>query len=265
MPTMNPTNVKELVAYLSKSNLPTIVVEGRDDMRIYNWAKENFDNDTATVLPVGSRSKLLAVYDRREEFKHLPVAFVADRDMDYLFKEPSNYYKDIVWTEGYSVENDLYAGGESILKKLLNQEEDLQHKRILETLIEWFAFEVEEFSYGRYAKVNRKLKDIVPDGQTKMDENFRECRGFRSPNASIHQKIKEAYQLRLRGKFLFQMLHRVLADNSRDPRYNLFSLYEMAFKLPNLHPWRDRLIEEIEQTLDKQQRNIEAKGKLNIS
>ena len=92
-----------------------------------------------------------------------------------------------------------------------------------------------------------------------MDEDFRNCRGFRPPNGSIHQQIKEAYQLRLRGKFLFQMLHRFLAGDSRNPSYNLFSLYEMAFKLPNPHPWRDRLIEEIEQTLDKQQRKIEAK------
>lgn len=259
MPTTNPTNVEELVNTLSRSKLPTILVEGRDDMRIYNWVKEHFGNHRVSVMAVGCRSKLLTIYDRREMFTHLPVAFVADRDLDYLFEEPPDHYNGIVWTEGYSVENDLYAGGESVLKRLLNQEEDLQHKRILETLIEWFAFEVEEFSYGRYAKINRKLKDIVPNGQTEMDENFRECRGFRPPNVSIHEKIKQAYQLRLRGKFLFQMLHRVLTGNSRDPSYNLFSLYEMAFKLPNPHPWRDRLIEKIEQTLNKQQRKIEAR------
>ena len=254
MPTTNPTSVKELVDSLSRSNLPTIIVEGRDDMRIYNWAKENFDNGTAAVLPVGSRSKLLAIYDNREQFKHLPVAFVADRDMDYLFKEPPNRYKDIVWTEGYSIENDLYAGGESALKKLLNQKEDLLHKQILDVIIEWFAFEVEEFSHGRQAKVGRKLKDIVPRGQTEMDKGFCTSRGFQMPSSQFIKKIKEAYQLRLRGKFLFEMLARFLADNSRDPSYSLFSLYEIAFKIPNPHPWRDRLIQEVEQTLNKQQK-----------
>lgn len=252
MPTTNPTRVEELVNYLSKSNLPTILVEGRDDMRIYNWVTEYFNNRRiVSVMPVGCRSELLTVYDRRGMFKDLPVAFVADRDLDYLFKEPPSRYKDIVWTAGYSVENDLYAGGESILKKLLNQEENLQHTQVLDTLIEWFAFEVEEFSCGRYAKVNRKLKDIVPRGQTGMNENFRECRGFRPPNMVIYQQINERYQLRLRGKFLFEILHRVLTGNSRNPSYNLFSLYEMAFKLPNSHSWRDRLVQEIEEALDK--------------
>lgn len=260
MPTTNPIKVEELVNYLSKSSLPTILVEGKDDMRIYNWVKEYFDNrHMVDVMAVGNRSKLLTIYDRREEFRHLPVAFVADRDMDYLFEEPPNRYKSIVWTEGYSIENDLYAGGESDLKKLLNQGEDLLHKRILDVIIEWFAFEVEEFSYGRQAKVGRRLKDIVPHGQTEMDESFRECRGFHPPDAAIYQQIREAYQLRLRGKFLFEMLHRFLGAHSRDPGYNLFSLYEMAFKLPNSHFWRDRLIREIEQTLDKQWRKIDVK------
>ena len=257
MPTTNPTSVKELVDSLSRSNLPTILVEGKDDMRIYNWVKEYFDNRyIVDVMAVGNRSKLLAVYNRREKFKHLPVAFVADRDIDYLFKEPPNRYKSIVWTEGYSIENDLYAGGESDLKKLLNQEEDLLHKQILDVIIEWFAFEVEEFSHGRQAKVGRKLKDIVPRGQTEMDEDYRANRGFRIPRVEFISMIREEYQLRLRGKFLFEMLARFLADNSRDPSYSLFSLYEIAFKIPNPHPWRDRLIQEVEQILDKQQRKL---------
>lgn len=254
MLTTNPTKVKEFVNYLSKSSLPTILVEGKDDMRIYNWIKEYFDDHrTVSVMAVGCRSKLLAVYDRRAMFRHLPVAFVADRDLDYLLELPSDRYEDVVWTEGYSIENDLYAGGESVLEKLLNQDERCQYKQILETLIEWFAFEVEEFSCGRYAKVNRKLKDIVAKGQTQMNDDFRECRGFCPPNKAIYQQISGAYQLRLRGKFLFQILHRILTGDSRDPSYNLFSLYEMAFKLPNPHPWKDRLIQEIEKTLDKQQ------------
>ena len=110
MPVPDPT-VDELVATLHRSELPTVVVEGKDDMQIYRWVEARIGNRNADVLPVGGRENPLSVYERRTEYAHLPVAFVADRDM-WLFSGIPPGYRDIIWTEGYSIENDLYLGAE---------------------------------------------------------------------------------------------------------------------------------------------------------
>ena len=114
------------------------------------------------MLSVGGRETLLAVYQRRNEFAHLPVAFVADRDL-WLFSGIPPGYPDIIWTEGYSIENDLYAGAS--LEDLLNADEVDEHRQVLDLIIEWFAFEVEEYLAGREPRVDTHCNEIVPLGR----------------------------------------------------------------------------------------------------
>ena len=245
MPAPNLT-VDEIVAYLSRSQLPTVVVEGKDDMRIYGWAEARVGNTKAYVLATGGRNTLLAVYQRRNEFANLPVAFVADRDL-WLFSEIPADYHDVIWTQGYSIENDLYTGAE--LEDLLDAHEVDEHQQVLYAIIEWFAFEVEEFLAGRVAEVDRSCDEIVPPGETKMDEGFSTRRGFRAPDSELIQQIKGAYQLKLRGKFLFEMLVRFLNARGRGTKYNAYALHEIAAKRSGPHLLIERLIVEIEKRL----------------
>ena len=256
MPVPSPT-VDELVAVLRRSNLPTVLVEGQEDMRIYRWVEERIGSQKANVQPTGGRENLLSIYAKRHEFADLPVAFVADRDM-WLFSEIPSDYRELIWTEGYSIENDLYAGAD--LETLLEAEEAQEHQQVLDTIVEWFAFEVEEwFAFeveeclaGKPFEVKIHCNRVVPLGQTQMDVNFRKSRGFRPPAEEIHRQIREAYQLQLRGKQLFQMLERCLNARQRGTRYNISSLHEIAVKLTDSHPLMGKLIQEIERTLTDQ-------------
>ena len=241
----HPT-VDELVATLRRSQQPTVVVEGKDDMRIYRWVEARVGNTKADVLATGGRNTLLAVYRRRNEFANLPVAFVADRDL-WLFSEIPADCHDVIWTQGYSIENDLYAEAE--LEDLLDAHEVDEHQQMLYAIIEWFAFEVEEFLAGRAAEVDRSCDEIVPPGKTEMDEGFTERRGFRAPDAEIIQQIKDAYQLKLRGKFLFEMLVRFLNARGRGTKYNCYTLHEIAVKRRGPHLLIDQLIDGIEKRL----------------
>lgn len=247
MPRLNPT-VDELVSALRRSKLPTVVVEGKDDMQIFRWMEDVLEVHEADVLGVGGRPSLLAVYDRRSEFAHLPVAFIADRDKE-LFTQLPEGYEDIIWTQGYSIENDLYAGVEPSLESLMDPQEAAEHRQLLDTIIEWFAFEVEEFLAGRTPEFNHHCNEVVPQGQTEMDNGFCQRRGFRPPNSELHQQIKDAYQLQLRGKLLFQMLVRLLSKSNRRVKHSLYSLHEIAFKMTPSHPLMNRVIEEIEQRI----------------
>ncbi len=133
----HPT-VDELVSTLRRSKLPTVVVEGKDDMQIFRWMEDLLEVHEIDVLAAGMRSNVLAVYDRRSEFDHLPVAFIADRDKE-LFTQLPVGYEDIIWTQGYSIENDLYAGADPSLENLMDPQEADEHRQLLDTIIEWFA------------------------------------------------------------------------------------------------------------------------------
>ena len=245
MPVPNPT-VDELVATLRRSQIPTVIVEGKDDMRIYRWIEERIGTRKANVYPAGNKNKLLCVYERRNEYAHLPVAFVADRDM-WLFSRIPPCYHGIIWTQGYSIENDLYAGAE--LENLLNTKEAEKHQQVLDSIIEWFAFEVEEHLADRPPKVGYHCNQIVPPGQTNMSEEFRNSRGFRPPNEKLHQQIKKMYQLQLRGKLLFEILVRFLSASNRPIKHSIFALHEIAVKMTPSHELMSRLIREIKQRI----------------
>ena len=242
----NPLTEEVLVGMLHNSHLPTVLVEGKDDSQIYQWVERCTGLQKANVLSVGGRETLLAVYRRRNEFPHLPVAFVADKDL-WLFSGIPTIYHDIIWTEGYSIENDLYAGAD--LENLLDVNEVAEHRQVLDAIIEWFAFEVEEHLAGREARVATHPNRVVPPGETKIDQGFRNSRGFRSPNQILHQRIKNAYQLQLRGKTLFQVLVRFLSASNRVSKHSTSGLYEIAVKMISPQPLIDRLIGEIEQKI----------------
>ena len=240
------TDETVLVGMLHNSHLPTILVEGKDDHQIYQWVERCAGIQKANVLSVGGRETLLAVYKRRNEFAHLPVAFVADRDL-WLFSGIPSDYPDIIWTEGYSIENDLYADAD--LENLLDADEVDEHRQVLHSIIEWFAFEVEEYLAGRKSRVATHCNQVVRPGKTEMDQDFRNSRRFRSPNQTLHQQIKAAYQLQLRGKTLFQVLVRFLSASNRASKHSIFGLYEIAVKMTSPQPLIDRLIDEIERAI----------------
>lgn len=240
--------VDELVSTLRRSKLPTVVVEGRNDMQILRWMEDLLKTHEIDILGVGGRPNLLAIYDRKSEFEHLPIAFIADRDKE-LFTQLPVGYEEIIWTQGYSIENDLYAGAEPSLENLMDPQEAAEHRQLLNTVIKWFAFEVEEFLAGRIPEFNHHCNEVVPQGQTEIDSGFRQCRGFRRPNSELLQEIKDAYQLQLRGKLLFQMLVRFLSKSNRRIKHSIHGLYEIAFKMTPFHPLMNRLIQEIEQRI----------------
>ena len=246
--------VDELVVTLRDSQLPTLLVEGYSDVRIYaRWVSLRLlGTYNIDVRAVGGREKLLGVYDRRDEFPHVPVAFVSDRSM-WLFTEVPVNYKDIVLTEGFSLENDLYTDAEPELKRLLDSHELKEYQQVLDSLCKWFAFEVEEYLSGNPIRGSVRLQDVIPSGQTELDTDFCRFRGFRPPNFQLIQQIRDNYQLKLPGKLLFEVLARYLDNPDRGFRFNIGSdgLYHIALSMPESHPKMDRLMQEVKKKLNK--------------
>ena len=69
---------EELKSTLKHSSIPTIIVEGKDDLKIYRWIEEDI-NASATmhidIMPCGCRNTLIKLYNSRSDFKK--VLFIA--------------------------------------------------------------------------------------------------------------------------------------------------------------------------------------------
>lgn len=218
---------EELVQALRRSHLPTIVVEGRDDMLVYRWL-ENQPTSNIDILPCGGRSILLQVFLRRTEFAHLPCAFVADKDM-WLFASIPQDYQDIIFTEGYSIENDLLDG--SSIPQLLSESEKGEFCELCELLSLWFAFEVEQEMQGLDSNVSLHPNQLVPRGSKAIDHTALSPRTFKEPDPGLVQQIQNSFHLLFRGKSLVEVYARILSTPGRFSRFSAHNIIELCAKL----------------------------------
>ena len=222
-------SVNYLVKILKSSRLPTIVVADEDNANIIgNLVKHH--SRTVQVQPTSKRDTLLSAYERRNEFVHLPVAFVADQEMK-LFTGIPKHHTNIIWTQGYNLKNDLYV--DTDLEFLLEPHELWRHQQVINSTIDWFAFQVEEFTAGKPIEMDFQLSKIIPEGELKLDKRFCQHRGFRQPSPKLVQQIRDRYQFLLPGDFLFQILARFLNIRGRDFNFNIASrdLYNIALEM----------------------------------
>lgn len=249
MPTPNPMTVDRLVGVLRSSHKPNIVVEGNDDVIIYRELTKRIGILEVILRPSGGRDNLLKVYERRSEFGHIPVAFIADQDM-WLFSGIEPGYDDVIWTSGYSIENDLYSDAD--LEHLLDENDTAKHQQILDSISTWFAFAVEEYLAGNSPELDLHCDELVPPGKTELDADFCTRQGFRVPDPNLIQQIRSTYKLLLRGKQLFQLLVRFLskpAHGFEKASLNDYALYNFALRMPGVHPLLDRLMEEVKRKI----------------
>lgn len=230
VPRTFPT-VDEIVATLRHSHLPTILCEGTGDLRIVRFVEERLGVAKVSSMPCNGKTALLAVFDRRHEFRTKRVAFLCDRDM-WLFTSIPKRYAGVILTWGYSIENDVYAGAP--IERLLSDPERKEHQYALASVVRWFAFEVEKYRRTGTAEVALHVNRIL-DG-VGLSPQFKEAIGFVDPAPDKIQEVASQYQRKLRGKCLFQLLLRYLGTDNRDVKFSLAALLEICVRLqPNPH------------------------------
>ncbi len=248
MPVPQPT-AEELVQLLHKTTLPTVLVEGACDVVIYRKMEELLGGCLGHILPCGGRTVLFEVFDRRNEFAHVPIAFVADKDV-WLFQGVPASRSGIIFTEGYSIENDVYEA--DVVERLLSQSERVQFSGLLDSVCDWFAFEMEECLANREFIIAAGMGRLLNGTRTAVSPAYLQQRRFRQPNASFLASIRSEYNLKLRGKSLFELLSQVLSAPSRSARFSKGALIEMCVQI-NGNPQRlERIIIEVRARLSPQ-------------
>ncbi len=215
----DPT-LENLVVALRLSNKPNIIVEGKDDEIIYGTLVERLGRFDVGFFSAGSKDTLLHLYKELSEyenvgdFRHAPVTFIADRDM-WLFRGIPDQYDDIICTEGYSIENDLYSYAK--LKDRIGNK--AEYDQTLDSISMWFAYKVEEYLEKNppektfesirdeeHVDVAYHLNRVVPPEKTTLAADLE----FLPSDHERVKAVRSAYHLQLRGKLLFELLVRFL-------------------------------------------------------
>ena len=216
----------ELIEVLNRSSLPTVLVEGNDDVIVFRRLEDYFIDLGISVLPVGGRECVLEIFQRRKEIKHpKTLVFIADRDVWSISGIPAEYDStQLIFTRGYSIENDIYIDGnfESLLfggeQNNLNSEIDIFSK--------WYSLAVYRFLNGKHNKLDTHPDSIFSDPLLKQGIQSLEA-GETFPT-DLFERIKKDYKLLIRGKSLFGLLMRQLSYKGRAVRHRHDSLIEQV-------------------------------------
>lgn len=216
--------VDELFELLKRTGLPTVLVEGKDDIIFYRRVEEGLSELGLDVLPAGNKHAVLQLRDKLyDQPIKKTVIFIVDND---LWVHSGQEIDDarLLTTEGYSIENDIFLDGE--LCGLLDKNERSKFEAELERFIRWYALAVSRQLRGLACEFRTHPTKVLDDPgfyeqQLKLldDEAYPD---------ELFGEISSNYQSLLRGKSLFGLLLRQLSGAHRRTKFGAHQLLEIG-------------------------------------
>jgi Protein of unknown function (DUF4435) len=220
-------SLDEWVSLLSKSNLPTVITEGKDDYSVFRRLESKFTSHGLSFLPVGGRNTVLSLFERRSEFRNTRVLFVVDKDCWVLSGVPQFYISpSVIVSEGYSIENDVYRDGN--LERLLDQQEKDTFRSELEIVCNWFSSAYRRILNGETVEIDHHPNRMISWCGTKLKEDFETQFGLGIPDRDLFDLLQNDYAKYLRGKTLMSLIVRQLSSSSRHAKYSKNALLEIG-------------------------------------
>ncbi len=161
-------SLEEWVALLERSMLPTIIIEGSDDVLVYREFEKKLNVD---VLPVGGRNTILEIFKEKILIQNWQIKyyFIADLDTWVYQGLPDEYNSPtLIFTNGYSIENDILRdyGCEDILINTPNIYQ--KYKEDVSKFIQWYALALQSMIQNinqdnKYRKLSTHPQNILND------------------------------------------------------------------------------------------------------
>jgi len=230
----NPLSPDILVETIKRSNLPTVLVEGTDDFDIYRYFENKIGIRKVDFIPCGGRNTILEIYKRKSEFPSKKVMYIADKDM-WIFSSIPPEYMEIIFTNGYSIENDLFVDAESLLSNLLDANENIRLNTLISNVLNWFAFEVDKFLNNQeydanFSEITLLNTSILDRNSNDLTVEFIADKNFIEPTEDIKNKLSKNYKVNFRGKFIFQLLELIFQSRTRGAiKYHRKQLFNLCF------------------------------------
>jgi hypothetical protein len=237
--TAQPT-VEELIATLKKTSLPTIVVEGADDIIVYRRFEKRLEHLNVSVLSAGGRDNVLRIFARRTEIPTtVKLAFIVDLDTWIHAGVPTAYkHAHLVLTSGYSIENDAFVDGD--FTNLLTDAELARFLTELAEFVEWYSLALTRHLVDSSVAISDHPEYVL--NKMERPKLMKLLPGERFPE-SFRRQIRAHYKLLLRGKSLMALFARHVNYQGRNPRHSVKALLEIVAVKPG--PLLDRLSAEV--------------------
>jgi hypothetical protein len=217
--------VDEIIGLLKKSALPTVVVEGDDDMIIYRRLEARLAYLGVSVFPVGGKTKVLSLFCRRTELRSsLKLAFLVDQDTWVNTGVPAEYDSPVVLlTWGYSIENDVYVDGE--LDQLLSGADATRFEYEIDQFVEWYALALSRHLRGAPTSISLDPNHVLDVTQRSILLSLEPNESY--PTA-LRSQIRQNFAKLLRGKSLLSLLIRNTNSRPGQPKHSDKALLEMV-------------------------------------
>lgn len=219
MGNVQPT-VDEIFALLKKSSLPTVLVEGKDDIIFYRNIEDELQQYNIDILPAGNKAAVLDLRNKLNQADYpvdIPLTFVVDQDLwVHATPECCECPEDVITTDGYSIENDLFIDGE--LESLLTLDEKYKYHSDLERFIKWYALSVWRSMHGQNTPFRTNPFQIL-NNPALYAEQTALTNGESYPQ-DFYETIHSSYLRLLRGKSLISILLLQLTAPKRKVKFS---------------------------------------------
>lgn len=223
----------EIYELLKRTSLPTVLVEGKDDIIFYRAVETELHDLGVDMLPAGNKDAVLEIRRKiKENPITAPVVFIVDKDLwVYGISTHPDDLVDVITTTGYSIENDLFVDGE--LECFLQQEEIKKFKSELTIFLRWYALSIYRHMQGQ-ASTFRTHAAKVLDDQEFYEREVALREGEEYP-IELFESIQSNYGSLLRGKSLFALLVRQLSAKSRSIKFGVRQLMAIGAARKGAH------------------------------
>ncbi|MCZ4260138.1 DUF4435 domain-containing protein [Limimaricola sp. G21655-S1] len=218
--------VNETFELIKRSSLPTVLVEGNDDIIFYRRVEEELSHLQVDILPAGNKDAVIELMEKLDELTTAPpLVYVVDKDL-WVHGTPEwvARWDRLITTNGYSVENDLFRDGD--LVSLLTKDELEAFTADVEIFVRWYALAVHRILSGKVSAF-RTHPGKVLDNKDFYEEETSLNEGEEYPE-ELRKAIMTEYDLSLRGKSLLSLLHRQLSKDGRRIKYSTKQLIEFG-------------------------------------
>ncbi len=217
---------QETYEYLKRSDLNTVLVEGKNDVIFYRKIEEHimdegFDID---IFPAGNKGNVLEVGKMlgKNPLKK-KVLLLVDND-EWVHKKIS-LPDNVITTCGYSIENDAFCDGN--IEKFLDRAEKLNFNAELDKFVRWYALALSRFLQGRESSYRINPNGIIGCDKDGYDNLCKLEEGEAYPDI-LYRQIKDDYKTLLRGKSLFSLILRQLSAQGRKVKFSDKQLLEIG-------------------------------------